>query len=278
MPRDLTGLPIAISGAGTGIGRATAIACARAGMPVALSGRREAPLREVEERITSEGGRALVMSVDVADAAACARFVDATIERFGTVYAVFANAGYGLRGPVHELTDQAIRDIFETNFWGTLNLFRPALAHMLEHREGGTARGHLLACSSCLSKLGTPFTSPYSASKAMQDHIGRGMRHELAPLGVRVSTVHPIGTRTEFFDAAASRDDSVGQSLAPPRMFTQPPDRVARAVVGCLRKPRGEVWTSHTVRLVFAAATAFPGITDRVLGRALRSKGAGAGS
>ncbi|MFG0243458.1 MAG: SDR family NAD(P)-dependent oxidoreductase [Phycisphaerales bacterium JB054] len=273
MPRDLSGLPIAISGAGSGIGRATAIACARAGMPVALSGRRESPLREVERLITDAGGRAMVMSVDVSDAEACARFVEAAVDHFGTLYAVFANAGYGLRGPVHELTDQAIRDIFETNFWGTLNLFRPALAHMLEHRESEHDRGHLLACSSCLSKIGTPFTSPYSASKAMQDHIGRGMRHELSGERIHVSTVHPIGTRTEFFDAAASRDDSVGQSLAPPKMFTQPPERVARAVVRCLERPCGEVWTSHTVRLTFALATAFPGVADRVLARALRKSG-----
>ena len=273
MPRDLTGLPIAISGAGTGIGRATAMACARAGMPVALSGRREGPLREVERRISDSGGRAMVMSVDVADADACARFVEAAVDHFGTLYAVFANAGYGLRGPVHELTDRAIRDIFETNFWGTLNLFRPALSHMLGGRESEHDRGHLLACSSCLSKLGTPYTSPYSASKAMQDHIGRGMRHELSGERIHVSTVHPIGTSTEFFDAAASRDDSVGQSLAPPKLFTQSPDRVARAVVRCLRKPRGEVWTSHAVRLTFAAATAFPGLADRVLARSLSGSG-----
>lgn len=240
-------------------------------MPVALAGRREGPLREVERTITDAGGRAMVMPVDVADAGGCEAFVAAAADHFGSLYAVFANAGYGLRGPLHELTDRAVRDIFETNFWGTVNLFRPAIAHMLGHRTGERDRGHLMACSSCLSKLGTPFTSPYSASKAMQDHICRGMRHELSPERIHVSSVHPIGTRTEFFDAAASRKDSVGQSLAPPRMFTQPPERVARAVVGCLRKPRGEVWTSRTVRLTFAAATAFPGITDWALNRALRA-------
>lgn len=275
MKIDLAGLPIAITGAGTGIGRATAIACARAGMPVALTGRREEPLREVEETITRAGGRALVLPTDVADAQAAARFIAQTIQAFGDMYAVFANAGYGLRGPVHQLSDQVIRDIFETNFWGSLNIIRPALAHMLEHRATQAHRGHLLMCSSCLSKIGAPLTAPYSASKALQDHFGRAMRHELAPQRVHVSTVHPIGTRTEFIEAANRVSGGAGKSLPPPQAFTQPAERVARAVLACLRKPRGEVWTSHTVRLAFAAATAFPHLADRAIARALRNRAPG---
>lgn len=265
MTADLAGLPIVITGAGTGIGRATAVECARAGMPVALAGRREEPLRETARAVEAAGGRALVVPTDVADADACRRLVEATVEAFGTVYAAFANAGYGLRGPVHELDDRAIREIFETNFWGSLFLLRPALAHMLANRKDEARVGHLLMCSSCLSKIGSPFTAPYSASKAMQDHFGRAMRHELAGARVHVSTVHPIGTRTEFFDAAARREDSIGRGIPPPQAFTQPPERVARAVVRCLQRPRGEVWTSTTVRLAFAAATAFPGIADRAI-------------
>ncbi len=272
MPRDLTGLPIVITGAGTGIGRATALACARAGMPVALAGRREGPLREVESAITSHGGQAIVIPTDVADADASTKLIKETIERFGSLYALFANAGYGLRGPVHTLSDTAIRDVFETNFWGSLNIIRPALAHMLEHNTGKPDRGHILMCSSCLSKLGTPFTAPYSASKALQDHFGRGMRHELRPMGIHVSTVHPIGTRTEFIEAADRVSKGSGKSIPPPRAFTQPPERVARALLACLRRPRGEVWTSHTVRFAFAAATAFPQLADWGIARALRKR------
>lgn len=265
MRRDLRGLPIAITGAGTGIGRATALACARAGMPVALAGRREAPLREVERAVVGAGGRALVVVTDVADRAQCDALIAATLEAFGSVHAVFANAGYGLRGPVHELTEASIRDIFEVNFWGTLHTLRAALPCMLEAR-----RGHLLICSSCLSKIGTPYTAPYSATKAAQDHFGRAMRHELAGLGIDVSTVHPIGARTDFVDTAAQISGGHRSSLPPPRLFTQSPGRVARAVVSCLRRPRGEVWTSTTVRLAFALATAMPGLADRALALGLR--------
>ncbi|VAX42298.1 hypothetical protein MNBD_PLANCTO03-56, partial [hydrothermal vent metagenome] len=63
-----------------------------------------------------------------------------------------------------------------------------------------------------------------------------------------------------------------GESMPPPEAFTQPPERIARAVVACLRTPKGEVWTSHTVRLAFAAATAFPGLADWGIARALRKR------
>ncbi len=272
MKIDIQKLPVAITGAGTGIGRATALACARAGMPVALAGRREEPLREVQEAIERAGGRAIVMPTDVADPDASARFIARTIEEFGTIYAVFANAGYGLRGPVHELADEAIRKIFETNFWGSMHVIRPALAHMLSRPADTKTRGHILMCSSCLSKLGTPYTAPYSASKALQDHFGRAMRHELRPKGIHVSTIHPIGTRTEFIEAANEASGGAGESMPPPKAFTQPPERIARAVVACLHKPRGEVWTSRTVRLAFAAATACPGLADWAIAKALRKR------
>lgn len=273
MPRDLTGLPIAITGAGSGIGRATALACAEAGMPVALAGRREQPLLEAADAIRDAGGRAIAVPTDVADPEQCERLIARTVEAFGAIFAVFANAGYGIRGPVHELTDAAIRDIFETNFWGSLNTVRPALRHMLAAR-----RGHVLFCSSCLSKLGAPFTAPYSATKAAQDHFGRAMRHELAGSGVHVSTVHPIGTETEFAQTAADRSGGARRSLPAPRLFTQPPERVARAVVACLRRPRGEVWTSVPVRLAFGAAVAFPGLADRLLARKYRPREGGSGA
>lgn len=219
MGEVLTGRPIAITGAGTGIGRATAIACARAGMPVALAGRRIEPLEEVRESIESAGGRAIAAPTDVADAEQCRDLIRRTVDAFGPIYSVFANAGYGLRGPVDALEDSAIRAIFETNFWGTLNTIRPALEVMLP--EG---QGHVLICSSCLSKIGTPYTAPYSATKAAQDHFGRAMRHELSGRGIRVSTVHPIGTRTEFFDASARRSGGSRGAKKPPAMFTQSPD------------------------------------------------------
>jgi len=269
MPKDLTGLPIAITGASSGIGMATAIACARAGMPVALAARREEKLASVADRIRAEGGKAIVVRTNVDSPEDCAALVERTVAEFGSIYSVFANAGYGAETPIATTSDADLRAMFETNFFGTLNTIRPALPHMLK-----AGRGHVLICSSCLSKFALPWHTVYSATKAAQDHIGRGLLIELKPRGVAVSTVHPIGTTTEFFEQAAVRSHKGGPGPAPnaaqirtPDFMMQPPERVAKAIVRSLRRPRGEVWTSLPVRMGFAFLTAFPGLRDAITAR-----------
>jgi short-subunit dehydrogenase len=255
---DLSGKPIAITGASSGIGAATAIECARAGMPVVLGARRVDKLEAVANIITAAGGRAATVAMDVTKPDDCRRLIDETVARFGSVYAVFANAGYGLEAPIAEMTDEAMRQIFETNFYGTLNTIAPALPRMLEARSG-----HILICSSCLAKMTLPYYGAYSATKAAQNHIGRAMNLELRHKGVHVSTVHPIGTRTEFFNTVQKLNGGIKIVEHTPDRFMQPPERVARAIVRCLRRPRPEVWTSRFVRLGMAFCNAFPGVEDR---------------
>jgi short-subunit dehydrogenase len=262
---DLAGKPIAITGASSGIGRATALAAARAGMPVILGARRLEKLREVEEQIRAQGGRAVAHAVDVDHAESSAEFVRRGIEAFGGLYSVFANAGYGLEGPVQHLTDEQLRAIIQTNFWGTLNVIRPSLPHFLERRQG-----HVLICSSCVSKVGLPLHSAYSLTKAMQDHVGRAMRIELLGTGVHVSTVHPIGTRTEFSERTADRSGGARQAVRTPDSMMQSPEFVADRIIACLRRPVGEVWTSTKMRLSLGLLTAFPSLGDWYLARRLR--------
>ena len=260
--KDLTGEPIVITGASSGIGAATAVACAQAGMPVALGARRVEALERVAARVREAGGRVTILQTDVNDADQCRALVERCVDEFGSVYSVFANAGYGFEGAFHETPDDNFRAMFETNFWGSVYVIRPALEHMLEAR-----RGHVLLCSSCVSKLGLPYYSAYSISKAMQDHLGRAMRHELRPLGVKVSTVHPVGTSSEFFDRAAELSKSDVGTIKTPDRFKQTPERVARAVVKCLHKPTGEVWTSLPMRLMLGGAVMLPRTTDLILKR-----------
>ncbi|MBZ0171524.1 MAG: SDR family oxidoreductase [Phycisphaerales bacterium] len=265
---DLHARPIAISGASSGIGRATAVACARAGMLVAVMARRRDMLDEVVDEIRSLGGRATAFAGSVDDPDACAHFVEHAEGELGPLHAVFANAGFGSRKPVLEMSEAELRRMFEVNFWGSLNTIRPALPGMLER-----GRGHVLVCSSCLSKIGIPFHGPYCATKACQDHFARAMRHEIAPRGVHVSTVHPIATVTEFSRTArrlSGADPRIEDR--PAGLFVQPAERVADAVVKCLRRPRGEVWTSLSVRLAMAASVAAPRFTDFMLARMAKKR------
>lgn len=265
MAIDLSGKPIAITGASSGIGRATAHACARAGMPVALGARRIDKLQEVAGEVERLGGSAVAIEMDATSDDQCRAFVERAERDLGPLHAVFANAGFGFERPMHETTDEQMREIFEVNFFGTLRVLRPAVERFI-HRQAG----HVLICSSSIGKMAIPGYGAYCATKAAQWHVGRAMRHELKPLGVRVSTVHPIGTRTEFFDEARRR--SGGGSLVEntPKAFIQPPERVARAVVRCLERPRAEVWTSLPSRLGLGALSTFYGLADVALDRFAR--------
>ncbi len=255
---------ILITGASSGIGAATAVACAKRGMAVALVARRAEKLEELGELIRSTGGRAVEVACDVADAAACEEAVERTREAFGGVYAVFANAGYGYEAPAIEETDERLRRIFEVNFFGSTNIIRPSLALM---REAG--EGHVLLCSSILSKFTLPHYSAYSATKAAQDHLGRALRFELKGSGIYCSTVHPVSTQTEFFDGVRERSEIPRKQKAE-RKWPKPQtsERVAAAVVDTLVSPKGEVWTSFTGRMAAALVTACPGLGDRLLLRA----------
>lgn len=266
-PTDLTGRPIVVTGASSGIGAATAVACAQAGMPVVVTARRAEKLDAVVERIRSLGGRAEAVAGDVADPEDCARAVARCVEAFGSVYSVFANAGYGLERPAHEVTDEELRAIFEVNFFGTMNTIRPALPHMIAARSG-----HVLICSSSIALIMIPRYAPYTATKAAQHHFGRAMRMELAPKGIRVSTVHPVGTRTEFFDTAHERSGGATLLDRRPGRFMQPPEVVARAVVRALRRPRPEVWTSVPARLAIQFSALSPRLTEAVVSRLARRR------
>ncbi len=275
MPRvDPAGKPILISGASSGIGAATARACAQAGMPVALMARRRDKLDAVAHDIERAGGRALVIAGDVSDPESCAAAVAQTVESFGSLYAVFANAGFGFEKSVLETTDDELAEIMGVNFWGTVHLVRPAAERMIE--LGG---GHVIICSSCIGKFAVPWYSAYCASKAAQWHLGHALAGELMHHNIHATTVHPIGTKTEFFDEAKKRTpdkESVADNT--PDFLMQSPDFVASRIVKAIRRPKLEVWTGAAglgTRLTAALLTASPGLTHRMIKGVAKKKRGG---
>ncbi len=271
----LDGGRILITGGGTGIGAATARACADAGMKVLVSGRRPEPLERVVEEIVGRGGVATFRVGDVAAAGESEALLDAMDAAFGGTDVVFANAGYGLEKPVLAASAEEIRRIFDVNLVAAVDLMR--LTGLRLRAEGRP--GHLLGCASILSKFTLPDYGLYSATKAALSHVCRSMRCELADDGIAVSSVHPVTTRTEFFDVARK---SSGEGHGPvvedgvpthaPKMFVQSPEVVAKAVVRCLRRPRAEVWTSRIGRFSAGLFEMFPPVYEQVLRAEMRRK------
>jgi NAD(P)-dependent dehydrogenase (short-subunit alcohol dehydrogenase family) len=268
MSHDLTGRVLVITGASSGIGAATALACARAGMDIVLSGRRADRLAEVAGRAQACNRRAEIVVGDVTAPGLNARLLDVAQERFGRFDVVFANAGYGFTKPTLDLELDELRRIFEVNFFAAYELVWQAARRLLAQRQPG----HLLMCSSAVAKFTLRGFGAYSATKAAQNHFCRAMRMELRPHGIEVASVHPITTATEFFEQAArymGRTPEPRRPLGPPAgWFVQRPEKVAHAVVRCLRRPRPEVWTSGTVRLAAGLMTIFPRMMDAVGRRA----------
>lgn len=214
-------------------------------------------LARVAEAVRAAGRHAEIVEGDVTHEPVNQALLDAARSRFGGFYAVFANAGYGAYSAMHEMPEDELRRMFDVNFFAGVLLLRMAAQELL--RAGSP--GHLLMCSSALAKFSLPRFSAYSATKAAQNHVCRAMAWELARHRIHVSSVHPVTTRTDFFDTAAML--SAGRrEFDPPASMIQRPEVVARAVVRCLLRPRAEVWTSFGARMFAGLGTMFPGLFD----------------
>jgi short-subunit dehydrogenase len=268
MPRDLTNKTIIITGASSGIGAATAIECARAGMHIVLNARREDRLADVAQKLEQMGAKTAIAAGDVIDPAVTQRMLDTARDTFGGFYAVFANAGYGQPMHGHDMTMDQMRRIFEVNYFASYDLIRAAAHRLIDANQPG----HLLMCSSCVAKFTMPRYGAYSATKAAQWMMCAAMRGELRPHNIEVSSVHPITTTTEFFEVAMREAGKATEGKKSPDhapgMFVQTADQVARAVVKCLRNPKPEVWTSFIVRATAAMMTLSPRFAHMVMNRA----------
>lgn len=259
MKIDLAGKPIVITGASEGLGLACARAFAAAGMPVVLAARSVDKLEASAENIRAMGGQALAVPTDVTDVAACERLIAAATDAFGAPYAVLANAGYLVDAPVLDVDDTAVRAAFDVNVFGSLNVIRPAVEAM--RTRTGNPRGHVLVMSSCVGRLTQPHLGVYAATKASQAMMAGAMRAELKAEHIAVSSIHPLGVRTKFFDHAVRRGAAEEAPHRAPSSFMQSPEHVAECVVRCVRSPKAEVWTGPRGALArFGAAlfTMFP--------------------
>ncbi|MEO0587450.1 MAG: SDR family NAD(P)-dependent oxidoreductase [Planctomycetota bacterium] len=276
--RELRGKVIVITGASSGIGAATAVACGKAGMGVVLAARREAELMAVADRVrasgASSGGQAWCVRCDVTVEDDVAGLFEAAVRQAGRVDAVFANAGYGLFKPMLETSDAEDRAIFETNYFGSNRTVRHGVAALRATREKhGDALGHVLVCSSSASEIGVPRMGPYCATKAAQDACASALRAELAQEGVAVTSVHPVGTSTEFFGVMADQSGDGSIRANTPVPLSQTSEQVAAAIVRALRRPRAEVWPAPWARWMLAMATLVPSFGAFAMARHERKTG-----
>lgn len=189
-----------ITGASSGIGRALAHTLAAAGLEVALSGRREAALREVAAEIAAAGGRARVDPFDVTEPAATEAAVRRIDDEMGGLDLVIANAGMGTMESPATMSWSTCGPTIQVNVVGAVATLVAVLPRMLERK-----RGHLVGLSSLAQYRALPRNATYSASKAFLSTFLEGLRIDLRGTGVNVTDVRPgfvrtPGTATVDFD------------------------------------------------------------------------------
>jgi NAD(P)-dependent dehydrogenase (short-subunit alcohol dehydrogenase family) len=261
----LNGAVVAVTGASAGIGRETALAFAREGARVAVCGRRMERLEGLAEAVAALGGEILVREVDVAVERAVSRFVDDTVGRFGRLDVLVNNAGYGVRGRVEETPAEDYERLMRVNYLGTVYGCRAAVPIM--RRQGS---GVIVNVSSIVGHRAMPGGGAYAATKAAQISLTEALRAELRGTGVHACSVHPIGTETEFADVASRASGGRGGGSVGPQ---QSAVDVARAIVGCARRPRPEVYPYPLSRAVVWLNAFAPGIGDILWSRAARRAG-----
>lgn len=260
--RELKDMVVAITGASAGIGRALAVDLHRHGARLALAARREDALVALNAEL---GGGHLIRRCDVANADDCAAFICATQARFGRIDTLVCNAGYGIARRIDEMTAVEWQAIIATNLYGTTECIRTALPLMSAQDERDGWRAQVMIVSSCLARRSGPEGGAYAATKAAQLSVAESLRLEVADRRIAVTSVHPIGTATEFWDAAKAVGGRA--PVRSPSEPTQSATTVAERMVAAIRRPRPEVWPYPLARLVFSFATLFPSFTDRAVRR-----------
>lgn len=243
-----------VTGASSGIGRATALHLARAGYDLVLGARRERELAGVAARAREEfGARAAALGCDVTSEEDVRALVESALHEFGRVDAMVCCAGAGLYGRVEDTPPDEYRDLFEINVMGVVHAVRAAIPVM--RRQG---RGRFVAVGSVNGRVSWPFHGPYAATKFALTGVMEALRNELAGSGVTATLVLPASTRTAFFGVARTFSGYQPRPIG----VSQSADQVARRVVRAVQRPSSEVSTLPWMRPAYAAAAAFPGLVD----------------
>jgi NADP-dependent 3-hydroxy acid dehydrogenase YdfG len=218
MAGALDGKVVAITGASSGIGEATAVALAAEGAAVALGARREDRLKDLAQRIEADGGRALAVEVDVADEASARSFVERAHSELGSLDVLVNNAGVMLLGPIEGANLEHWRRMVDVNVLGLLYCTHAALPLM---REAGG--GMIVNISSVAGRIARSGSGVYNLTKFGVGAFSEALRQETVASKIRVCLIEPgfVATELQGHNDAPVREmidktqEEIGEILQP---------------------------------------------------------------
>jgi len=234
--RDLDGTVAAITGASSGIGAATARALVKEGASVVIGARRADRLESLSDEL---GEKVASIDMDVTKPEDAKRLIAGAYERFGRLDALVANAGIGAYGGIMDLADEQLAEMIDTNVAGTVWPIRAAVPGFVE-----AGRGDIVIIASVAGLRGAADEAVYAATKFAQVGLAGALDRELREHGIRVSTLAPGGTATEFAIGAGRTPDMPGLS----EMMRA--EDLASAVVTVLKQPlsmRTLLWSMRSI-------------------------------
>jgi NAD(P)-dependent dehydrogenase (short-subunit alcohol dehydrogenase family) len=232
--KSLHGKRVLITGASSGIGRASAERLASLGADVALASRNRESLEEVAQIAQRQGVRALVLPTDVTDSEQCRLAVESTVEQLGGLDVLLCSAGLSLRAYFAPTSLEALERVMRVNFFGTLYATHFALPHLKK------SKGSLVAVSSLTGKRGIPSYALYGASKFAVQGLFDALRLELAGDGVHVGVVSPAFVDTPLRVNVLAADGKPWPEAPPPPFRIWPVEKVVDRIVRLIVKRRRE--------------------------------------
>jgi clavulanate-9-aldehyde reductase len=184
---------VAVTGASSGIGEATALGCARAGAAVALAARRSERIEALAERIVGEGGRAVAVPTDVSQEDEAQAFIERAHAELGRLDVLVNNAGVMLLGPILGAPTDEWRQMIDANVYGVLYCTHAALPLM-----AAQGSGHIINISSVAGRVARAGSGVYNLTKFGVGAFSEALRQEAVAMGVRVSVIEPGAVATEL--------------------------------------------------------------------------------
>ena len=256
----IDGSRVLITGASSGIGRATSIELAKRGAILALTARRLKTLRKVSDEIKDafpEAQAPLSIPSDVSDKEDVGRLVKKCVDYLGGIDILINNAGIGVYGNTEMTALEDFRSVMEVNFFGSLHCILEVLPRMKE-----IGKGLVVNVASVAAMHGVPYMGAYSASKAALVALSQSLRAELAKSGISMMIIYPGYTQTDFF----KNEKRVGGAHRPAGPYA-PATKVARAIIKAIESERSDLVLSLAGKALKFSKSLMPWLAERAMQR-----------
>jgi short-subunit dehydrogenase len=222
----LNGKVIIVSGASSGIGRATALILSQLNSKVVLASRNEAKLTSLKDEIQSKGGQALVIKTDICSPEETQGVVNETISKWGKIDILISCAGKYVQDVTHEINIESYKESLDLNFFGTLNIIKSVLPQMKSQ-----GYGHIVVVNSLDAKKGIIGDGPYVSAKAALDGFGDVLRQEMKIYNIKITSIFPGRVDTPMIENI--KVPAVSRKI--------PPEKVTKAIIKGIKRNKAIV-------------------------------------